>query len=322
MPVLLEISELIRALGFPGSDAIFLISLALLGVLILSVRAGVAYWVSVIVFVGIPLVFAVTSRRIELAMTAFSIASFFALLKSEDVYAGVSLVLRFAVFVILVVASYLLTVGEPIYYQSAFNSIFESANAFVYYLLLTACMIAFMLRSVFVTATLAMPLALIQTKSVVILAISSRLTAFLALLMLYPLYLIISSVGRISWFISEYGVVYALGAGRIQRFAERAASTFTPDMLIFGSPFPVEPENFEIEFVDFAHDFGLVYAVAFFIGCFILLSRAVNDNFMKLAAVFVLLNLAGHFWNNPLLVVTFVALVRYVGSADNEHVPR
>ena len=130
MPALLEISELIRALGFPGSDAIFIVSLALLGAIILSVRAGVTYWSIVIALVGIPLVYAITSRRAELALTAFSIACFFALLQSRDLSSGISISIRFACFAVLVVASYFLAFGEPIYYQSAFNSIFESANAF------------------------------------------------------------------------------------------------------------------------------------------------------------------------------------------------
>ena len=83
-----------------------------------------------------------------------------------------------------------------------------------------------------------------------------------------------------------------------------------------------QAENFEIEFIDFVHDFGLFFSIIFFAACLFILRTAAKSNFYKLAAVFVLLNLSGHFWNNPLLIIAFVVLTHYVSNCNYKHVSR
>lgn len=317
MIILLEAFEFIRALGFPGANVILLLTALVTLRLVMSLRAGVLFWGTLIYVTAIPLVYSVFSARMELAITAFSIFLFFTLIRIDRLSRLVPLTVRAGMFLSLVLLSYFLSFGNPVYIGSKFNSPFFSANAFVYYLLLNACTVAFVRRQAILAFLFAIPLALIQTKSVAILAFSSRATLLICTALIYPLIIYIASFDRISWFLDQYGVIYALGAGRIERFTERATSAITLDKILVGSPFPNEPENFEIEFIDFVRDFGLFYTIIFFVACAALLKQQTGRHFSKIFMLFLLLNLAGHFWNNPILIISFAGLVHHVNRDNN-----
>lgn len=316
---LLEISEFVRALGFAGSDILFLISFALLLIYAKNRRLSALHWAFLIYIFSVPVIYSVTAGRHESAIMAFSILTFFlAIAKQEERRRRLA---RGGWFLFLLTISYFGSVGDPVYERSNFNSLFFSGNAFIYYVLINGCIIAYCSRGLVIPALASTPFLLMQTKSVISLCLSNRRFLAASLLLAAPavVFFGLAYLDRIVWFFNQYGIVYALGAGRVERFKQVASSEFSWSVALIGSPLSKDGENFEVEFIDIARDFGIPYALLLYAACFLLI-RKYGD--VRLILLFILLNLSGHFWNNPLVIIVFVGLTYYANSYRNQHVSR
>ena len=321
MLIFVELFEFIRALNFPGSDIFIVASAGSLFLVIVRVKIKIYLWGVYGFLVMVPILYAYTSKRVELAVIGFTVAVFFFLSHCSRPNL-LSLRSRFFTLGLLAFISYVFSIGDPIYDKSPFNSVFFSGNAFINYLLVGACILAFQVRGVFLPAIVSLPLLMIQTKSVVILFFSNIRFFIFAFLLSIPILWVLGTLlfDRVAWMLQQRGLIYALGAGRVERLVSKMSASFSWDRVIFGSPFGGESTNFEIEFIDIYLDFGIFYTVVLYSASIYLIRRLSGRLFYKMLAVFFVLNLGGHFWNNTIVVVAFLVLVFYANSYNHKYV--
>ncbi len=322
MLIFVEFMEFIRALNFPGSDIFIAAAVGALFLIVLRVKIRPHLWCVYGYLVIVPILYSFVSKRVELGIMGLTIAIFFFFSHCRKPYLP-SLKNRSVVFTVLVFTSYVFSIGDAVYAGSNFNSPFVSGNAFINYLLIYACILAFRFRGVLQPAIVSLPLLMIQTKSVVVLFFSNvRFLVFVSMLSVPAVLILgVALFDRVGWMLEQRGLIYALGAGRVERLVSKISDSFSWDRAILGAPFEIDIANFEIEFIDVFLDFGLLYTLVLYSASIYLIRRLSGRLFYKILVVFLVLNLGGHFWNNTIVVIAFLVLVFYANSYNYKHVP-